>query len=192
MLYHHLRRLGFGKKTGIRFPGERSGFINPPHNWSRSSIIVLSFGYEIMATLLQLARSYSIVANGGYDIQPSLILGVPKRALIHKRLYKQSVVDQIKDIIELKGWLRDRYSINGYRIMGKTGTTRSLKDGKYSKKDHNYTYAGIIEKGGYKRVIITFVKEPKESNIWSAQITTPLFHKIAEKMIVYDMTNGIA
>ncbi len=37
-LYDHFCRVGFGKKTGIEFPGERDGFVNHPKNWSRSSI----------------------------------------------------------------------------------------------------------------------------------------------------------
>src|SRR4029077_14259815 len=34
-LYTHYRQLGFGEKTGIEFPGERQGFVNPPNNWSK-------------------------------------------------------------------------------------------------------------------------------------------------------------
>lgn len=201
-LYYHLKRLGFGRATGIRFPGERSGFVNPPHKWSRSSIIVLSFGYEIMATLLQLAKAFSIVANGGYNVQPTLVLDPPRQklALGYKRLYKKQPIEEIKEILELKEWVKDKYGIKGYRIMGKTGTARSVKNGRYSNKDHVYTYAGIVEKidpktkKTYRRVIITFVKEPQEKksvNIWSSQITLPLFSRIAEKMIVHDLGKGL-
>jgi cell division protein FtsI (penicillin-binding protein 3) len=160
-LYYHLRQLGFGSATGIRFPGERSGFVNPPYNWSRSSIIVLSFGYEIMATLLQLGKAFCVIANGGFDLRPVLVKDPkPKKSImLQKRLYDKKIIDQIKSILELSGWLKDKYSIKGYRIMGKTGTARSVKRGKYSEKDHIYTYAGIIEKGSYRRVVITFIKQ---------------------------------
>jgi cell division protein FtsI/penicillin-binding protein 2 len=187
-LYYHLRLLGFGKKTGIRFPGERSGFVNPPYHWSRSSLIVMSFGYEIMVTLLQLARAYSIIANGGYYIEPVLVKDPPRRTITKKRLYDEKIVEQLKDMIVLRDWMKDRFSIQGYKIMGKTGTARSVKDGKYSKKKHVYTYAGIVERGSYKRVIITFIKEPEKSSMWATQIATPLFHKIAEKMVVHDLS----
>jgi cell division protein FtsI (penicillin-binding protein 3) len=164
-LYHHLRQLGFGYSTGISFPGERSGFVNPPRNWSRSSLIVLSFGYEIMATLLQLAKAVSVIANDGHNVQPVLVLDPEKKkkSLVKEELYRKEIIDQIKDILEIKDWVKDKYSIDGYRIMGKTGTARSVKDGVYSSTDHVYTYAGIIEKkdvsrGSYKRVIITFIR----------------------------------
>lgn len=192
-LYYHLRKLGFGNRTGIRFPGERSGFVNPPHNWSRSSIVVLSFGYEIMATILQLGKAFSVIANGGYDVQPVLVLNPErkKRVLPFGALYKKEVVEQLKDILELRGWLKKRYSIEGYRIVGKTGTARSVKDGKYSQNDHVYTYAAIVEKGDYRRVVVSFIKEPKKAHMWATEVTTPLFHKVAEKMVVYDTAKGV-
>jgi len=73
-LFSHYLRIGFGKKTGIKFPGENKGFINPPQQWSKQSIISLSYGYEISATLLQLASSFCTIANDGYAIVPTLVL----------------------------------------------------------------------------------------------------------------------
>ena len=71
-IYDHYPRLGFSKKSGIPFPGENKGFINPPNKWSKQSIISLSYGYEVSANLLQLARAFSIIANGGYWIDPRI------------------------------------------------------------------------------------------------------------------------
>ena len=181
--YDHLKRLGLGEKTNIEFPGERSGFVNPPHNWSKPSILVMSFGYEIMATVVQLARIFSIIANDGYDVHPTLIKE-RKAPTVIKRLYKQSSIDQIKDILETIG--SARYAIDGYRVMGKTGTARCVVDGKYSNREHVYSFGGIIERDNYKRVIITFIKKPKSPYLWAAQLTGPLFHRIAEKMIIHE------
>ena len=188
--YTHFKRLGFGGKTGIRFPGERSGFLNPPENWSRSSLIVMSFGYEMTATLLQLGKAFSVIANGGYDIEPVLVTKPIKvKNTFCKKIYKSKTIDQMKDILETIG---SRYAkgLDGFRVMGKTGTARSLVNGRYSTKKHIYSFAGIIERDNYRRVIITFVKEPKKSGWWASQITAPLFNNVAEKMIIHDLTDG--
>ena len=183
--YDHMRKLGFGNATKIQFPGERSGFVNPPHNWSRSSLIVMSFGYEIMATLLQLGKAFCVIANGGYDVQPTLLQNEPS-AHSGKHLYKSETIEQVKQIMDAKGWVKDFYDIPGYRVMGKSGTARKVVDGKYSSKHHVYTYAGIIEKDDYRRVVITFVKDAKNPNVLAAQLLVPLFHKIATRMVVRD------
>lgn len=189
--YTHFKRLGFGQKTGIQFPGERSGFVNPPENWSGSSLIVMSFGYEIMATILQLTKAFCVIANGGYDVQPVLVKKPARiKNTFRKKIYKSKSIEQIKDILETVG---KRYAngLDGFRVMGKTGTARSLVDGKYSNKKHIYSFAGIIEKGDYRRVIVTFVNEPKASGWWASQISAPLFNKVAEKLVIHDLTHGI-
>ena len=42
-------------------------------NWGKCPLATASFGHGITTTLLQLAKAYSIIANGGYNIYPSLI-----------------------------------------------------------------------------------------------------------------------
>ncbi len=187
-LYSHLIQLGFGSKTHIRFPGEREGFVNPPSNWSSSSLIVMSFGYEIMATLLQLTRALSVIANGGYQIQPILISDPPPTPnTIRQKIYDEDAIKDTKEIMEEIG---KRYlSLEGYRIMGKTGTARISIGGKYSNKEHVYTFGGIIEKENYSRVITTLVVKPQNPSLWASQVTAPLFAKIAEKTIIYDLLN---
>lgn len=180
--YDHLRRLGIGSKTGVQFPGERAGFINSPEHWSRSSLMVMSFGYEMMASLLQLGRAFSVIANDGYLVEPRLILSDHKTA-ISKRLYKPATIAAMKDILEQIG---QKYGVKGCRVMGKTGTARCVKDGRYSKTAHNYTFAGIVEKDGYRRVVITFIREPAKAQLWASEVAAPLFHKIAEKMVIHD------
>ena len=42
-------------------------------NWGKCPLATASFGHGITTTLLQLAKAYSIIVNGGYDINPTLI-----------------------------------------------------------------------------------------------------------------------
>lgn len=71
-LYDYYKMFGFAETTGLHFPGEQKGFVNHPSNWSGYSIQSLSYGYEITASLLQLARAFSMIVNGGHLVQPRL------------------------------------------------------------------------------------------------------------------------
>jgi cell division protein FtsI/penicillin-binding protein 2 len=186
-LYEHLRRLGFGYKTGIEFPGERSGFVNSPEHWSNSSILVMSFGYEIMASILQLGRAFCVIANGGYSVAPTLLKNPPPVPFRPNKLYRDDTIQNMKNTLE---WIGVKYPIQGYRVLGKTGTARCVKEGKYSKTAHVYTFAGIVEKDAYKRVIVTFVREPSQSNLWASGVAGTLFQRIAEKMVLYETMNN--
>ena len=182
--YNHLVNFGFGKKTGIKFPGEREGFVNHPDKWSASSLIVMSFGYEIMANLLQLGMAVSTIANGGSYVVPTLVKRDSSVWHHDRRLYRADTIEKVKEILTLIG---ENYQIPGYRVMGKTGTARLVKNGEYSTTNHIYTFSGIIEKDDYRRVIVTFIREPEGfHHYWASQISAPLFKKVAEKMIMHE------
>lgn len=186
-LYDNLLKLGFGQKTGIDFPGERAGFLRHPKKWSRPSIVVMSFGYEMMATVLQLAQAFSIIAMDGMSVKPHL----EKDYLTPnpERLFKSSSTAQLKQILEK---VASKYSVPGLNVWGKTGTARCIVDGKYSNKEHQYSFGGVIEQNNYKRVIVTFIKKPQKSSLWASEVTLPLFASIARRMTVLDAVhNGL-
>lgn len=184
--YDHYCRLGFGTKTHIELPGEQSGFVNHPSNWSKQSIMSLSYGYEISATLLQLAKAFAIVATDGFDVQPTILM--QRSQPEPQRLYSQESIATVQDILEnttLHGTTH-RARIKGYKVMSKTGTANLLVNGKYSDKHNIYTCAGIVQKDDYKRVIVTFVKEAQGTNLFASTVAAPLFEKIAERTLIHD------
>lgn len=186
-IYDHYSKLGFGKKTTLAFPGENKGFINPVQNWSKQSIISLSYGYEISANLLQLARAFCIIANGGYWIEPRITLDAPA-CTTKQQLYDPATISIIQDILEkttAKGTAH-KARIEGYRVMCKTGTANMLENGHYNPDRNIYTCAGIVEKNGYKKVIVTFVKEAAQKDLYAATVTAPLFEQISQKMLIKD------
>lgn len=188
-LYNYYHLLGFGQPTGLNFPGEQKGFVNPPKKWSAYSIISLSFGYEITTTLLQLARALSVIYNGGYLVTPTLIKkpveeiqkpsGLP---LISEKT--RTDIDTILQACVHEGSGK-RAKITGYKITGKTGTANILENGIYNEDKHLNTFIGYVEKGDYKRIITVYVKESKKA-AYSSIITAPLFKKAAEALLIHD------
>ncbi len=185
-LYDHYKRLGFSKKIGI-FPGETQGYISPPHKWSKASLTSLSFGYEISANLVQLAQALSIVANDGYKV-PLHLLKSDKKPEPEGPLYSKKALTELKDILQKtvsKGASR-KARINGYKVMGKTGTARLITNGRYDPRRHIFSFMAIVEKGSYKRVIVVFIKETTKRGYLASQIAVPLFERVAHKMLIHD------
>lgn len=186
-LADYYTKLGFGKKTGIELPGEQDGFVNPPKNWSKRSIISFSFGYEMTASILQLAQAFATIANNGYGVRPTLLLD--KQATDNKQIISEQTIQHVKSMLRntVEKGTAKKALVKGYDVMGKTGTAKMLIDGQYS-DDHNlFSFAGIVEKGDYKRVIVTFVKDAEQRRgIYAAQVTAPLFGTIAEKMLIHE------
>ena len=55
-------RFGFGKQTGIDFPGESPGAVLPAAQWSGSTIGNVPIGQGIAVTPIQMASAYAAIA----------------------------------------------------------------------------------------------------------------------------------
>jgi len=185
-LYAHYQRMGFDRLTGIELPGERSGFINPPHTWSKQSVISLSYGYEIASTLAQLARFFCMIARDGHDLRLTLLK--QPAAQQGERTYSHQSIDTMRTILEnttLHGTTY-RARIKGYTIMSKSGTANMLVDGQYTPDKGTFTCAGIIQKGDYQRVMVVFIKEAVGQELFASVVAAPLFERIAQKILIHD------
>lgn len=186
-LYDHYVKLGFGNKTGVNFLGEQSGYVSHPAKWSKRSIISLAFGYELTATLLQVARAFSVIANGGYLVKPKLILD--HKPVQPVKIYQTNIIKIVQDILRntVQNGTGVRAKIHGYDVMGKTGTANLAINGSYCPDKLIFSFAGIVQKGNYNRVIVTCIKNVKNSyKKYGANTAAPLFEKIAEQMLVHD------
>lgn len=186
-IYDHYKKVGFGVKTNLNFPGEQSGYLTPPERWSKSTLFTLSYGYAVNLTLLQLARAFCLISNNGYMIEPRLNLDNP---IIKSDIpiYSSEVIKQIREVLlqTTNEVMAKKGHISGYTILGKTGTANLLTDGKYDKTRNIFTFVGIIEKDNYKRLIITFIKGKGYHDTFASSVAVPLFESVAQKMLIHD------
>ena len=187
-LYDHYAALGFGQKTALNFPGQNKGFLNKPEDWSKQSLISLSYGYEVSATLLQLALAFCVIAQDGFTVTPHLLLNPREPELPARQLYDQQPITIIKEILEktTKEGTARKAAVRGYRVMSKTGTANMLVDGHYVEDKNLFTCAGIVEKGAYKRVIVTFIKQCEQPDLYASGVTAPLFERIATTTLIHE------
>lgn len=189
--YTHLRNCGFSRQTGLGYPGEQIGSLNPPEKWSKLTIPHLSFGYEISATLLQLARAFGIISNGGYLVTPRLIIEpAPKKITPPERVFSRETIAQIRNITAFNTETNFEPTglIPGYTVMGKTGSALMITNGKYDPSRSLYTFVGAVEKGNYRRVIAVTIREPRPTagHTYASTVALPLFKEIAERMLIHD------
>ena len=58
-----------------------------PINWGKCKLATASYGHGITTTLLQIAKGYAIVTNGGYDIKPTII----QKKIVEKHSKKKNI-----------------------------------------------------------------------------------------------------
>ena len=176
-----LGRFGFGKKTGIDFPGETKGIL--PSYWSGSTIGTLPIGHGIAVTPVQMAAAYAAVANGGVWIQPHLALGssIRKRRVISRAVSEQ-LMSMMRDVV-LEGTGAEA-AVEGYQVAGKTGTAAKPDPrGGYSTSRYVASFVGAVPASDPRLVILVTVDEP--STIWGGTVAAPAFQQIARFALQY-------
>jgi cell division protein FtsI (penicillin-binding protein 3) len=177
-------RFGFGKSTGIDFPGESGGFALPLDQWSGSTIGTVPIGHGIAVTPVQMARAYSVIANGGVLVRPHLIERVDGRDASRgggRRVVSRQVADQMLDLLRgvvLEG-TGTGAAIPGYTVAGKTGTAAKIDpDGTYSTSRYVASFVGLVPASKPKLVIMVMVDEP-HGDIYGGVVAAPAFREIA-------------
>ena len=131
-------------------------------NWGKCPLATASFGHGITTTLLQLAKAYSIIANGGYNIQPGLIKKKKenkKEKILNDEVSKK-ILPILRKIVTTKEGTASLANVSGYEIGGKTGTAQKSIAGSYSKKKLN-TFVSIFPTSKPKFVLAVMLDEPK-------------------------------
>jgi len=154
-----LKKIGILKK--IEFDIEEVG--EPiPFRWGKCKLATVSFGHGITTTPLQLAKGYSIIANGGFEIKPTLIKKGLEDNINQKRIIKEGVSKKInlmlRKVVTTKEGTAGLANIEGYEIGGKTGTAEG-----YNNKGKINTFASIFPTSNPKYVMIVLLDEPKTS-----------------------------
>ena len=137
-----------------------------PFKWGKCKLATVSFGHGITTTPLQLAKGYSILSNGGFDIKPTLILNKKKDQSKKNKIIEKDVSIKINNIlrkiVSSDDGTAGLANVSGYEIGGKTGTAQKVIDGKYSRLKIN-TFASIFPTSNPKFVLVVLIDEPKTS-----------------------------
>jgi cell division protein FtsI (penicillin-binding protein 3) len=126
-----------------------------------------SYGHGISTTLLNLAKGYSVISNGGYDVRPNLIYKKieQKKNLILKKNVSEEVVKVLRKIVTDEEGTAGLANVDGYEVAGKTGTAEQVIDGQYSKTKIN-TFASVFPSSNPKYVLIVMLDSPKGSSTY--------------------------
>jgi cell division protein FtsI (penicillin-binding protein 3) len=134
--------------------------------WRRCKLLTAAFGHGVATTLLQLAKAYAIISNGGYDIKPSLIKTDNKILKKKNKILKDGISNEInpilRKIVSTKEGTAEQADVNGYEVGGKTGTAQQPVGGTYSNIKIN-TFSSIFPMTNPKYVFVVMLEAPKTS-----------------------------
>jgi len=181
-------RFGFGRRTGIDFPGESPGMALPLSDWSGSTIGTVPIGQGIAVTPIQMATAYAAIGNHGVLRTPYLVDRVGSSRT--KRSHGRRVVSKAT-ATRLMAMLRSvvvegtgtEAAIPGYTVAGKTGTAAKPENGRYVAK-YVASFVGLVPAAKPRFAILVAVDEPHGA-IWGGVVAAPAFARIAQFVLQY-------
>ena len=178
--YHsYLEKLGFGSKTGIELPNEVSGKISFKYE---VEVANAGFGQGITTTPIQHIKALTSISNNGYVLNPTIIEKIvdtnTKKSIYEYKYNKgekvasETTVAKIKDLMfsvvnnpEGTGY---PYHIDGYNIIGKTGTAEVVNPntGRYYPSSYRSmkSFEGMYPKDDPKFVFYLYLDSPRVDN----------------------------
>ncbi|GIZ12365.1 penicillin-binding protein 2 [Pseudomonas sp. NCCP-436] len=180
-LYQVMSKLGFGRDTGLGFPGERVGNLPNHRQWRQAETATLSYGYGLSVTAVQLAHAYAALANGG-DMVPLSMIRVdarPDAMQVVSPEVAKTLQGMLQQVVEApRGVFRAQ--VPGYHVAGKSGTARKTNTGAkgYQSNSYRSLFAGFAPAQDPRVALVVVIDEPGKGAYYGGLISAPVFSRV--------------
>jgi len=195
--YQYMRKFGFGSRTGINLPGEASGILRQPQNWTDVDFATMAFGQGVSVTAIQMITAMSAIANQGVLMKPYVVRGlVDKKGRVIEEfspivvekvispLTAQRVTSFLTDVVGDEDGTGKNARIVNVSVAGKTGTSQKFdfNAGRYSADKVRASFIGFFPAENPQMTILVVLDEP-ETKRWGGQTAAPVFRNISEQIL---------
>jgi cell division protein FtsI (penicillin-binding protein 3) len=174
------KQLGFGSSADAGLKGEASGRLLDYKKWQNFDRATMSFGYGLSVSAVQLARSYTALADDGILHSVSLL----KRDEDEKKqqVFSAKTAKTIREMLEnviMKDGTAYEARVDGYTVAGKTGTVKkSIGRLGYASNSYFSVFAGMAPASDPRLVIVVMIDEPSAGQYYGGLVSAPVFSKV--------------
>ena len=188
-LMDYYKKLGFGSLTGIDLPNEYAGKVDCKYD---VEVVNAGFGQGITTTPIQQIKALTAISNNGILLNPYVVEKtvnsstgeVTYKAEVKEgeRVASSSTIEKIKNLMYLvvnsdsSETTGSSYKMEGYDLIGKTGTaqianpnTGKYYDGKY---DYITSFAGMYPKDDPKVIVYVAMQRSYNSKVLPETVKT--------------------
>lgn len=190
--HSYIRSFGFGAPSGIDLPGEASGYVRPPKEWSATSPYNIPIGQEVMVTALHMTAAMAVIANGGELVKPYVISRITdqagvvlqeKKPVIKRRVIRPEVAETMRRILvrAVEEGTGKSARIKGIAVGGKTGTAQKvLPNGRgYSHSNFMASFIGFAPAEDPQYVMCVVLDDPRPM-YYGGVVAAPVFKEVME------------
>lgn len=159
---HHafIQRVGLLDRVDIELP--ESGTPLAPSPWREISTMTIAYGHGLSVTPLQMVAAGAMLVNGGYAVKPTFIArkgDVP----LGERVISDDTSRAMRALMRLvveKG-TGSRADVDGYPVIGKTGTAEKAKGGSYARRSLLTSFLSAFPANDPRFMMLVLLDEPQ-------------------------------
>ncbi len=196
---------GFGKKTGMTLNNELQGDIGFNYDVEAATA---GYGQGIMVTPIQILQGLTIIANDGAMVKPYIVSKIVDSSgkitfegtkSVSEKKVSTETVDKMKELmrsvisIDATTGTGYAYYMDGYDLIGKTGTASIYENGKYltGEGQYIYSFSGLYPGDDPEIIMYIAIKKPKDSRNYMASAVKDVLVNTANYLnISYDTTTN--
>jgi cell division protein FtsI (penicillin-binding protein 3) len=196
---NRLYAMKLNQKLDLQIKGEGAPLIRYPGDklWSGLSLPMMSHGYEVQLTPLQILTFYNAVANNGRMMRPRFVTEILHNGSVVKSFGTDVIVNSIASRSTIKkakkmmeGVVEKGTAINlknaNYKIAGKTGTAQIARD-KYgyrtgARMSYQASFVGYFPAENPLYSCIVVVNAPSNGVYYGNIVAGSVFKDISDKV----------
>ena len=189
-LNEYIKKLGFGKVTGVDLPGEAKGIIKKTETITEADLATISFGQTNTVNAIQYMTAFNSIINGGKLIQPHIMKEIgyidDNNNYNIEETFEPSITEVLSE--EKTAILRDylertvsyggssKAYVEGYHLGAKTGTAQKVNPngGGYESGKYISSLAGFAPAENPQVTVFISIDEPGTGTYYAGQIVAPL------------------
>lgn len=188
-LMDYYKKLGFGQKTNIDLPNEYTGKVKFKYD---VEVVNAGFGQGITTTPIQQIKALTAISNNGVILNPYIVsktVNSSTKEVTYKAVVKEGekvasteTINKIKDLMyrvvnsDSSETTGSKYKMDGYDLIGKTGTAQiaNPRTGKYydGKYDYITSFSGMYPKDDPKVILYVAFQRSYNSNVLPQTVQT--------------------
>ncbi|WAC72994.1 penicillin-binding protein 2 [Roseateles sp. SL47] len=185
-MYDMFTAIGLGQRPQINFPGAVTGKLRPYKSWRPIEQATMSYGYGLSASLLQLARAYTVFAREGDIIPVTMTKRSPDEPVTGIKVFSPKTAAQIREMLQMAagpGGTAPQAMVPGYSVGGKSGTAHKQEGKGYASNKYRSWFVGIAPISKPRIIVAVMVDEPKNGQYFGGAVAGPVFSQVVAQTL---------
>lgn len=174
----YLERLGLLAPTSLEIGRNQAPLA--PQAQGRRDVAGLGFGYGLATTQAALAGAYTVFANEGARVRPTMLRRAPDDAIERTQVFTPQTTRQVLSYLRyaVTDGTGRAADVRGLEVAGKTGTAEKLGDDAAYDESRNFSsFAGVFPASNPRYVIVVSMDDVHAGQVGGA-VAAPVVARV--------------